>query len=85
MKRDVLAYISHAHIYMEDAINILWRCWLVCTGCSTRATQNGFTLRPIHSLSSLPVQQKLMRPGVCAPYSQRLQLLPRLVFGIEVL
>lgn len=58
----MLLPVSRVHIYREDAINILWRCWLVCAGCSSRVPQNASALRPVHSLSPQPVQQKLTRP-----------------------
>lgn len=79
--------ISHVHIYVEHAINILGRCWLVCTGCCSWATQNGFTLCLIHSLYLQPMQQKLTRRKACmaAPYSQRLLLLPGLVIVVDIL
>lgn len=79
--------ISHVHIYMEDAINNLGRCWLVCTGCCSWATQNGFTLCLIHSLYLQPMQQKLTRHRACvaAPYSQRLLWLPGLVIVVDIL
>lgn len=66
----IFSPIFHVHIYMENAINILWRWWLVCTAPLLRPHK--MDLHHIPAAFSPPTCA-IKRPRACvaAPHSQK--------------
>lgn len=73
----IFSPISHVHIYMENAINILWRCWLVCTAALPRPHKMDLRHIPV-AFSPPTCATKRPRACVTALHSQK----PHTVFKI---